>query len=161
MNRKLRIATVIIVIVDASLIVWGAMAALLPGYLLGPKGLPILPAGFEGFTGASWQQLATESPKATEYITLLFRTYGAYCMAFGIMGVGIAVSSFRRGDRWAWWSLLLGNTITLLAAMRYDWLARAIGPFELTEYLGLALIWAALAVTAPFRAPARALDPAL
>lgn len=30
-----------------------------------------------------------------------------------------------------------------------------IGPFELTEYLGLAMVWGALAVTAPFGAVAR------
>src|SRR4029453_8849428 len=30
-----------------------------------------------------------------------------------------------------------------------------IGPFELTEYFGLALVWGALAVTAPFRAVGR------
>jgi hypothetical protein len=39
--------------------------------------------------------------------------------------------------------------------MTYDWTVGAIGPFELTEYLGLAMVWGALAVTAPFRAPAR------
>ena len=39
--------------------------------------------------------------------------------------------------------------------MTYDWTVGAIGPFELTEYLGLALIWGALAVTAPFRAVGR------
>ena len=39
--------------------------------------------------------------------------------------------------------------------MTYDWTVNAIGPFELTEYLGLALVWGALAVTAPFRAAGR------
>lgn len=34
--------------------------------------------------------------------------------------------------------------------MTYDKTVNAIGPFELTEYLGLALVWAALAMTAPF-----------
>ena len=34
----------------------------------------------------------------------------------------------------------------------YDLTVHAIGPFELTEYLGLALVWGALAATAPFRA---------
>jgi hypothetical protein len=27
-----------------------------------------------------------------------------------------------------------------------DWIVSAIGPFELTEYLGIALVWGALAV---------------
>jgi hypothetical protein len=39
--------------------------------------------------------------------------------------------------------------------MRYDWIVNAIGPFELTEYLGLAMIYGALAVTLPFRAAGR------
>ena len=63
--------------------------------------------------------------------------------------------AFRHGDTWAWWALLVGNTITLCAAMTYDWTVNAIGPFELTEYLGLAMVWGALAVTAPFRVAAR------
>lgn len=35
--------------------------------------------------------------------------------------------------------------------MRMDWLSNAVGPFELTEYLGLIGVWAALAVAHPFR----------
>jgi hypothetical protein len=150
MNRRLRIASIIVIIVDVGFVAWGAMAALFLPHLLGPHGTPILPAGYEGFTGASWQALAASTPKTTAYMTLLYRTYGAYNVAFGVLGVGIAATAFRRGERWAWWTLLLGNTITLVAAIRYDYLAKAIGPFELTEYLGLVLIWGALAVTAPF-----------
>lgn len=159
MNRKRRVASIIILVVDLGLFAWGVMAALLPQHLPGPKGAPILPAGYEGFTGLSWQELADTSPKAAAYITLLFRTYGAYCAALGLLGVAIAVTAFRRGDRWAWWVLLIGNTIALGSAMRYDWLVHAIGPFELTEYLGLALVWGALAVTAPFRIAQWRLSP--
>jgi hypothetical protein len=85
-------------------------------------------------------------------MTLLFRMYGLYCVLFGFMGSVIAITAFRRGERWAWWVLLVGNTVALLSAMTYDMTMTAIGPFELTEYLGLALVWGALAVTAPFRA---------
>ena len=159
MNRKLRVASIIIVVVDLGFLAWGAMAALLPQYLLGPKGLPIMQAGYEGYTGLSLQQLADTSPKAEGYMTLLFRTYGAYCAVIGMLGVAIAMTAFRRGERWAWWALLIGNTIALGSAMRYDWLVHAIGPFELTEYLGLVLVWGALAVTAPFTTAARRLSP--
>jgi hypothetical protein len=51
--------------------------------------------------------------------------------------------------------LLVGNTVALVSAIAYDKMVNAIGPFELSEYLGLALVWGALAVTAPFRAPGR------
>jgi len=78
--------------------------------------------------------------------------YGVYNAVFGLMAIAITVTAFRRGERWAWWALLVGNTTALVSAMTYDWTVNAIGPFELTEYLGLAMVWGALAVTAPFRA---------
>jgi hypothetical protein len=90
-----------------------------------------------------------------EYIEVLFRMYGIFNAVFGLMGIAIAVTAFRRGEHWAWWALLVGNTIALVSAMRYDWMVHAIGPFELTEYLGLALVWGTLAVTAPFRTAGR------
>jgi hypothetical protein len=153
--RRRQIAWILILIVDAGLVGWGAMAAAWPDHLLGPRGVPILTAGYEGFTKGSWSELASTSPMTARYIEVLFRMYGVYGVAFGVMASAIAVTAFRRGDGWAWWALLVGNTITLMSAMTYDWIVNAIGPFELTEYLGLALVWGALAVTAPFRAAGR------
>jgi hypothetical protein len=151
--RQLRgIAWILILIVDVGYIAWGAGAAAAPDHLLGPGGKAILPAGYEGYSGASWSELARASPLAAGYMALLYRMYGVYNVLFGLMGSAIAVTAFRRGERWAWWALLLGNTIGLVAAITYDKIVNAIGPFELTEYLGLALVWAALAAASPFRA---------
>ena len=155
MNRVRRVAWILIVIVDAGFIGWGAMAALAPEHLLGPGSVPILPAGYEGFTRHSWSQLAGTSPGAAAFMTALFRVYGAYNVAFGVVTTAVAATAFRRGESWAWWALLLGNTIALVSAMTYDWMARAIGPFELSEYLGLVLTYTALGVTVPFLAAER------
>ena len=143
-------AWILILIVDVGYIAWGAAAALSPDHLPGPGGKAILPAGFEGYAGGSWSQLAGSSPLAAGYMALLFRMYGIYNVLFGLMGSVIAVTAFRRSEPWAWWVLLVGNTVALVSAMTYDKTVNAIGPFELTEYLGLAMIWAALAFTAPF-----------
>jgi len=155
LNRRRSVAWILILIVDVSCTAWGLMAAAWPDHLLGPGGTPILTAGYEGFSKGSWPELASTAPMAAKYIEVLFRMYGMYNVAFGIMGVAIAVTAFRRGDRWAWWALLAGNTIALVSAMRYDWIVNAIGPFELSEYLGLVMIYGALAVTAPFLAAER------
>ncbi len=72
-------------------------------------GAPILPAGYEGYSGGSWHQLAAVSPRAAGYITLVFRMYGIYIVAFALLAVVIAATAFRRGDRWAWWALLVGQ----------------------------------------------------
>ena len=129
--------------------------AVSPEQMPGPGGKGILPAGYEGYSGASWPDLAAVSPLIAGYMKVLFRIYGVYCVLFGFMGSAIAATAFRRGERWAWWVLLVGNSAALLSAMTYDWTVNAIGPFEVSEYFGLALVWGALAVTAPFRAAAR------
>lgn len=151
MPRPHRLAWILILIVDVGYIAWGAGAFASPDHLLGPGGKAILPAGYEGYSGGSWSELADASPLIAGYMTVLYRMYGIYCVLFGFMGSAIAVTAFRRGERWAWWALLIGNTIALVSAVRYDRMVNAIGPFELTEYLGLVLVWGALAITAPFR----------
>ena len=157
--KRRQIAWILILIADAGILAWGVMAAALPDLLPGPGGTPILTAGYEGFSKGSWSELASTSPMTARYIMVLFRMYGVFNAAFGIMSVAIAVTAFRRGDGWAWWALLVGNTIAFVSAMRYDWIVNAIGPFELMVYLGLAIIYGALAATAPFlpaRRPVRA-----
>lgn len=149
MTRR-RIAWILILIVDVVYMAWGAMAAATPIGLLGPGGKGILPAGYEGYSGGSWAELVRTSPMTAEYMIVLFRMYGIYCVIFGLMASAIAVTAFRQGARWAWWALLAGNTIAFASALRYDWIVSAIGPFELTEYLGLAMVYAALTITAPF-----------
>jgi hypothetical protein len=147
-DKRRRVAWILIVIADVGLLAWGAMAALAPDQLLGPGGAPILAAGYEGFAKGSWQDFTTTSPMAARFMAVLFRVYGAYIVAFGVMAIAIASTAFRRGDVWAWWALLVGNTIAFGSAITYDWTVHAIGPFELTEYLGLAVIYGALAITA-------------
>jgi hypothetical protein len=156
MNRR-QIALIVILIVDVGYIAWGGMAAVMPDGLLGPGGKAILPAGYEGYSANSWSELLRTSPMTARYMIVLFRMYGVYNVLFGLMASTIAVTAFRRGDRWAWWALLVGNTIALVSAMRYDWIVKAIGPFELTEYLGLAAVCGALALTAPFLTSERSL----
>ena len=155
MSRRRRVAWILIVIADAGLLAWGAMAALVPDLLPGPGSLPIMAAGYEGFSKGSWQDLVSTTPKAAEFMRVVFRVYGAYIVAFSTLAIAMAVTAFRRGERWSWWALLVGNTIAFVSAMAYDLTVGAIGPPEMTEYLGLALIWGAHAVTAPFGAVRR------
>jgi hypothetical protein len=162
MERWRRNAWLLILIADVGLLAWCLMAAVAPGHLIGPGSRPILAAGYEGFTRGSWQDLVATFPRAADYMTVLFRMFGIYGIGLSALTITIAANGFRRGERWTWWALLVGNTIGYGAAMVYDQVVRAVGPFELTEYLGLALIFGSLAVTAPFgsrhRAPSGASD---
>ena len=150
MNRRRHVAWILILIVDLGYIAWGTMAAAFLDRLLGPGGKSILPAGYEGFTNGSWSELVRTAPKTARYFEVLYRMYGVYNLVFGLTGSATAVTAFRRGERWAWWALLVGNTIALVSAITYDRTVNAIGPFEMSEYVGLAMVWVALAITAPF-----------
>ena len=160
MARWRRNAWLLIVIADVGLLAWCVMAAVAPGLLLGPGARPILEAGYEGFTRGSWQDLVAVSPRSADYMTVLFRMFGIYGIGLSVLAIAIAANGFRRGERWAWWALLVGNTIGYGAAMVYDQVVRAVGPFELTEYLGLAVIYGSLAVTAPFGSRRRTIGEA-
>ena len=146
-----QIAWILILLADIGLLAWAGMAAIAPEHLLGPNSMPILKAEYEGFTGYSWSELIATTPKTADLLTLVFRMYGIYGVAFSLMAIAVAVTAFRRGDSWAWWALLVGNTITYVSAMTYDQVAHAVGPFELTEYIGLAAVYFALAVTHPWK----------
>ena len=148
--RRNQIAWILILIVDVGYIAWGAGAAASPEHLLGPGGKGILPAGFEGYSGASWSELVRASPLSAAYMSVLYRMYGIYNVLFGLLSSAITLTAYRRGEHWAWWTLLVGNTVALGSAITYDKMVNAIGPFELTEYLGLVMVWLALAITAPF-----------
>jgi hypothetical protein len=148
--RNRRFAFILILITDVGIIAWGAMAALLPQYLLGPDSTPILKAEYEGYTNLSWSTLTDKSPVIADFMTILFRMYGTFNLLFGLMAVAIAFTSYRRGERWAWWALLVGNTIALGSAITFDRVVNAIGIFEMSEYLGLFMVYVALAITAPF-----------
>ena len=56
-TRRLRMATITLLVVDMAYIVWGGMAAAMPEGLLGPGGRAILPAAYDGYTGRSWAEL--------------------------------------------------------------------------------------------------------
>ena len=97
----------VILIADAGLLLWGAGAALVPERVPGPGSVPILTAGYESFTRGSWSELAVTSPMTAEFMTLLFRLYGAYIVAFGVLAIASlsppsAVVTVGRGGRY--WS---------------------------------------------------------
>lgn len=147
-KRVPRLAWILILIADAGFIAWGAMAALAPQLLPGPGSTPIVTAEYENFTGLSWSELTSTSPKVAEFITILFRMYGIFNVVFGLLAIFITLAAFRRGERWAWWALLISNTIAFGSAITFDRVVKAIGVFEMSEYLGIAVVYFALIISA-------------
>src|SRR4029079_15715592 len=93
-SRWRTFAWIAIVVSDAGFLLWGAMAALLPQYLLGPGGRPILPAGYEGLPHGAWSELVDWAPPTAAFMTMLFRLFGTLCAVFGFLAVLIAAKPF-------------------------------------------------------------------
>ena len=56
-------------------------------------------------TSMSWNELLTTSPKVANLIDLKFRTEGASFTAIAFLTLIICLTGFRRGERWAWYTL--------------------------------------------------------
>lgn len=61
----------------------------------------------QGISGMTWQELASTSPNAANMIDYLVRAGGAHLFVFGLLSLIVAVTAFRRGDRWAWYAMWL------------------------------------------------------
>jgi hypothetical protein len=81
-------------------------------------GLPDLLAGgsfynqgdvrlLQGIAGITWEQLEATSPSAARMIDFKVRMGGLEYLFLGLFSMAIALTSFRRGERWAWYTMWL------------------------------------------------------
>jgi hypothetical protein len=81
-------------------------------------GLPDLLAGslyyegagaslLQGISGMTWEQLEATSPNATPVIDFKVRMGGVQYIFLGLFSMAIALTGFRRGERWAWYTMWL------------------------------------------------------
>ena len=99
------------------MVIWGVGVALLGvltsllNHLVSPQILYYTSADAQ-FTGISWSQLQQTYPKLALWLTLFFDTTASQLLFYGILTAFIAATAYRRGERWAWISLLLAFLIT-------------------------------------------------
>jgi deazaflavin-dependent oxidoreductase (nitroreductase family) len=139
-SRRVRAAATTITVADLSILVWGALALRSPQQMI---------PGYENYTGNPWTALTQQDPATAAYMLVLFRLVGAFNIAVAIPLVAVTLTAFRAQKRWAWWTLLAGNTLAFAAPISYDLTTGAIGVFEVVEWLLLAAVYGALAATRP------------
>src|SRR6266478_4756509 len=77
--------------------------------------LPGAQTAIQSSTGMSWSQLASTNPKLAGFLTSVLVDDGISGVGLAIFGVIVSLTSFRRGEKWAWyvsWSM----PIEILAA---------------------------------------------
>ncbi len=84
-------------------------------------------------------------PNTAYQLVAAARRRSALNVAAALPLIVIALTAFRAQQRWAWWTLLVGNTVALGAPMAYDQVTGAIGIFEVGEWVVLGAVYVALA----------------
>lgn len=105
----------------------------------------------QGISGMTWQRLSSTSPNAASMIDYLVRAGGVHLFVLGLLSLIVAVTAFRRGDRWAWfamwlWPLWLGMVVLLLLSV-YKQSGPGVPPPLVSGTIFLAITVATLALS--------------
>src|SRR5215207_3679817 len=61
----------------------------------------------QGITDMTWEQLEATSPNAAAMIDFKVRMGGLQYLFLGLFSMAIVLTDFRRGERWAWYTMWL------------------------------------------------------
>lgn len=114
-KRRVMYCSYLLTVVAATSCLFGIV------YCLATKPMPYHLA----FVGMSFEEIQDSNPNLALFLTSLIRTYGACLLGIGILGIGIAFSSFRRAERWAWLVVFSGVSIVLADSLRASFLVGA------------------------------------
>lgn len=101
-----RYAWVLLVVAALPFLIFG-VSALLFGLSLSdfPVGLPGGPDAVESLTGVSWDETLGSNPAALTLLRGVSRVAGMAFLAFAIFAIVTSSTAYRRGERWAWFTL--------------------------------------------------------
>jgi len=73
---------------------------------------------FQGFTGTTWENLQASDPNVANLIDYQVRAGGRDFLIVGILASTVALTGFRRGERWAWYAMWIWPLWTALAILQ-------------------------------------------
>ncbi len=112
---------------------------------LGAKAL-ITPV-FESFTGQTWSDFVTANAKAADLQIMTTRLTAATAMAVSILGIFLALTSYRKGEKWSWFAFLVPGIIVWGSNVAYA-TALASSTNMVLMLIGLALLVIGLVIPA-------------
>jgi len=101
MEKRLKVATIMLYVFAAFLILFGLV------YLLSPRIMPY----HERFLGKTFEEL---DPKMATLGLATMKVVGALALSMGIGFVLMIRFQFSRGDRYAWWIILVMSLLALV-----------------------------------------------
>ena len=137
-GRAVRFGWIVMLILGIYWLGFGVYKIVDPGVLL--------ESGFEEIAGQSWAAFVAANPAATvELIEMLVINMAIAQVAIAAFVLMLTLFGYRRGQKWAWYSLLVGNIIILVGILISSILSSL--DFRM-PIIGLVLLIIALAVPA-------------
>ena len=68
-------------------------------------------------TGMSWSELKTSSPLATDLVRFHYGSMGLLKTSWSLFVLAIALTGYRKGEKWAWYTLWLAPLILVWNAI--------------------------------------------
>ena len=138
-SRSVSVAWKIMMIPDFAALLFGLVFAFAPGVMNS--------AGYESFTGQSWSTFVSVSPKIAEWISLWLMGFGVFSIDLSVYGFAVTLMSFRRRERWSWYALLIGNTLSWIFSVGLTYILGEI-PQAIISVVMLLIAYIALAIAA-------------
>lgn len=85
-----------------------------------------------------WRWLTTD-PEVIEYIKFWFRNFGFWVLAVAVFVMVISATGFRKGERWAWYSLLYLPVHIAIHMVIWPWTIPILAVLMLMTLAGLLL----------------------
>jgi uncharacterized membrane protein HdeD (DUF308 family) len=70
------------------------------------------------FTGHQWSDFKVSNPQVSSYISISIFEIGFFALAAGISILFVTLFAYRKREKWAWYLLLIVNTLAYGAATR-------------------------------------------
>jgi len=102
-SKALKTGSIVMVVMA----VYGLILGLI--WLFGAEALttPI----FASFTGQTWSDFVTANAKAADLWIMNNRLTVAIVLAVSILGILLALTSYRKGEKWSWFAFLVSGII--------------------------------------------------
>ena len=72
-------------------------------------------------TDMSWNKLKASSPEATNLVRFLYGGMGLLKMSWSFLVIAITLTGYRRGEKWAWYTLCLVPILLVSSGLFNSW----------------------------------------
>ena len=102
---------------------------------------------FDSFTGQTWSDFVTANAKAADLWIMNNRLTVAMALAVSILGILLALTSYRKGEKWSWFAFLVSGIIVWGSHVTY-YIALASSMHTILMLIGLVLLVIGLVIPA-------------